>query len=34
MAEASLMDMYLTNRLGEWDRISKVTKPIIAAVSG
>jgi enoyl-CoA hydratase len=26
--------MLLTNRIGQWDRIRKVTKPVIAAVNG
>ena len=34
MAEASPIDMLVTNRIGQWDRIRKVTKPVIAAVNG
>ena len=34
MAEASPIDMLITNRIGQWDRIRKVTKPVIAAVNG
>jgi enoyl-CoA hydratase len=34
MAGASPIDMLITNRIGQWDRIRKVTKPVIAAVSG
>jgi len=34
MAGATPMDMLLTNRIGQWDRIRKVTKPVIAAVNG
>ena len=26
--------MLLTNRIGQWDRIRKITKPVIAAVNG
>jgi enoyl-CoA hydratase len=34
MAGASPIDMLLTNRIGQWDRIRKITKPVIAAVNG
>lgn len=34
MAGASPIDMLLTNRIGQWDRIRRVTKPVIAAVNG
>ena len=34
MAGASPIDMLLTNRIGQWDRIRKVSKPVIAAVNG
>ncbi len=34
MAEASVVDMYERNNLARWERIKKVRKPIIAAVSG
>lgn len=34
MADASPIDMLITNRIGQWDRIRKVTKPVIAAVNG
>ena len=34
MAEATPIDMLITNRIGQWDRIRKVTKPVIAAVNG
>ena len=34
MADATPIDMLLTNRIGQWDRIRKITKPVIAAVSG
>jgi enoyl-CoA hydratase len=34
MAEATPIDMLLTNRIGQWDRIRKVSKPVIAAVNG
>ena len=34
MAESSPIDMLLTNRIGQWDRIRKITKPVIAAVNG
>ena len=34
MANATPIDMLLTNRIGQWDRIRRVTKPVIAAVNG
>ena len=34
MAGATPIDMLLTNRIGQWDRIRRVTKPVIAAVNG
>jgi enoyl-CoA hydratase len=34
MADATPIDMLLTNRIGQWDRIRRVTKPVIAAVNG
>ncbi|HET8778203.1 MAG TPA: enoyl-CoA hydratase-related protein [Candidatus Limnocylindria bacterium] len=34
MADASPIDMLLTNRIGQWDRIRRITKPVIAAVNG
>ena len=34
MADATPIDMLLTNRIGQWDRIRKITKPVIAAVNG
>ena len=34
MAGATPIDMLLTNRIGQWDRIRKVSKPVIAAVNG
>jgi enoyl-CoA hydratase len=34
MATATPIDMLLTNRIGQWDRIRRVTKPVIAAVNG
>ncbi len=34
MAEASVVDMYERNNLARWERIKRVRKPIIAAVSG
>ncbi len=34
MAEASSVDMIKADRISRWDRIRKVTKPVIAAVSG
>ncbi len=34
MASATPIDMLLTNRIGQWDRIRRITKPVIAAVNG
>jgi enoyl-CoA hydratase len=34
MAGATPIDMLLTNRIGQWDRIRRITKPAIAAVNG
>ncbi len=34
MAGATPIDMLITNRIGQWDRIRKITKPVIAAVNG
>ena len=34
MAEASPIDLLLTNRIGQWDRIRRISKPAIAAVNG
>ncbi len=34
MASATAIDMLITNRIGQWDRIRKITKPVIAAVNG
>jgi enoyl-CoA hydratase len=34
MADATPIEMLLTNRIGQWDRIRRITKPIIAAVNG
>ena len=34
MAGASPIEMLLTNRIGQWDRIRRVSKPVIAAVNG
>jgi len=34
MAEASSVDMLLSDRIGRWDRLRRIHKPIIAAVSG
>jgi len=34
MAEASPIEMLVTNRIGQWDRIRRITKPVIAAVNG
>ena len=34
MAQATPIDLLLTNRIGQWDRIRKITKPVIAAVNG
>ena len=34
MAQASSVDMLTADRIGKWDRIRKIKKPVIAAVSG
>ena len=34
MADASAVDMLLDDRISQWDRLRKVKKPVIAAVSG
>jgi len=34
MAEASSVEMLLSDRIGRWDRIRRIRKPVIAAVSG
>ena len=34
MSSATPVEMLLTNRIGQWDRIRRVTKPVIAAVNG
>lgn len=34
MSEASPVDMLLSNRIGQWDRVRRVAKPVIAAVNG
>ena len=34
MAGATPIDMLRTNRIGQWDRIRKISKPVIAAVNG
>jgi enoyl-CoA hydratase len=34
MADASPIDMLRTNRIAQWDRIRRITKPVIAAVNG
>jgi enoyl-CoA hydratase len=34
MAGATPIDMLITNRIGQWDRIRRITKPVIAAVNG
>jgi enoyl-CoA hydratase len=34
MADASIVDMYERNNLQRWERIKRVRKPIVAAVSG
>jgi enoyl-CoA hydratase len=34
MANATPIDMLVTNRIGQWDRIRKVSTPVIAAVNG
>jgi enoyl-CoA hydratase len=34
MAGAGPMDMLRTNRIAQWDRVRKISKPVIAAVAG
>ena len=34
MAEASSVDMLVSDRIGRWDRLRRLHKPVIAAVSG
>jgi enoyl-CoA hydratase len=34
MAGATPIDMLLSNRIGQWDRVRRITKPVIAAVNG
>ena len=34
MAGAGPVDMLRQNRIGQWDRVRRITKPVIAAVSG
>ncbi|MDQ2940871.1 MAG: enoyl-CoA hydratase-related protein [Chloroflexota bacterium] len=34
MAEASAVEMLRSNRIGQWDRVRRISKPVIAAVSG
>lgn len=34
MADATAVDMLRLNRIAQWDRMKKISKPIIAAVSG
>jgi len=34
MAEATSVDMLLSDRIGRWDRLRRIHKPVIAAVSG
>ena len=34
MAEATSVEMLLSDRIGRWDRLRRIHKPIIAAVSG
>ena len=34
MAGASPIDMLRGNRIGQWDRVRRITKPVIAAVAG
>ncbi|MCA1571523.1 MAG: enoyl-CoA hydratase/isomerase family protein [Chloroflexi bacterium] len=34
MANATPVEMLITNRIGQWDRIRRITKPVIAAVNG
>jgi enoyl-CoA hydratase len=34
MADATPVEMLRTNRIGQWDRIRRISKPVIAAVNG
>jgi enoyl-CoA hydratase len=34
MADAGPMDMLRTNRIAQWDRVRRISKPVIAAVAG
>jgi enoyl-CoA hydratase len=34
MANASAIDMLRSNRIGQWDRVRRISKPVIAAVNG
>jgi enoyl-CoA hydratase len=34
MADATAVDMLLRDNIGRWDRVSRLTKPLIAAVAG
>ncbi|HET8586287.1 MAG TPA: enoyl-CoA hydratase-related protein [Candidatus Limnocylindria bacterium] len=34
MADASPIDMLKGNRIGQWDRVRRISKPVIAAVNG
>jgi enoyl-CoA hydratase len=34
MAEATPIDMLTGNRIGQWDRVRRISKPVIAAVNG
>ena len=34
MADATPIEMLKTNRIGQWDRIRRITKPVVAAVNG
>ncbi len=34
MAKASAVEMLRSNRIGQWDRVRRISKPVIAAVNG
>ena len=34
MASATPIDMLVSNRIGQWDRVRRISKPVIAAVNG
>ncbi len=34
MSDATPVDMLLSNRIGQWDRVRRISKPVIAAVNG